>query len=139
MKLYPLLCIIFLLPFGVDAQFQKIKHSTFEITDSTKQIQIDLNRELKTESWPGNTLLLETRIVLENGNRSLYGFLEKSGRYEYLSESKDSTLTLGAKFPEPPLFITPNGSLQEFIQVKVLIPDNFVPRDSTVWIRKPKT
>lgn len=118
------------------AQYQKILHQTFVVSDSTQQIRVDINGTLELQTWVGNTLLLESTVILENGNRSLFSFLEKSGRYAVKITSRDSILTLESVLPDPPLVTTATGSIREYVQVKLLIPDIFQPTDSLVWKRK---
>jgi len=137
MRYLPLL-ILFLSPSLGSAQFQHTFYQTFELSDSIKQLEISVSGNFKLETWVGNTILVETKVVLENGNRALFNFLSKTGRYQIAGQQVDSTLQIKSEMEAPPMFITPSGPTREQVNTKIMIPDVFGSVDSLNWVLKPE-
>ena len=121
---------------SLQAQYKKILHQSFEIQDSVKTLDFKITGELEFEPWVGSALLIESYVTLHNGNATLFNYLEKTGRYLIEQEQADSTLVIKSKFEERLPIGTQMGESLEVVQVKVLLPDSFMPVDSVQWRRK---
>lgn len=112
---------------SLQAQEKTSFHQSFELTDSTNIILIELNNEYEYEFWAGNTILVQTEIELYNASKAVLSYFKEQGRYTidsytFLEEIK---LVPQDSIQEP--IQTKRGECFEIIKTKILLPDTFSP------------
>ena len=121
-----LLAVLLLLSLTAQAQFSKTVHHTFE-ADEAEVINIQLAGNVTVDSWAGNTVLVQTDIRLYNASKGIFTyFVEQVGRYEVLSSMAGTTLNITSKDPKRDMILSKAGECREEINVKVLLPRDFV-------------
>ncbi len=118
------------------AQFSKTVHHTFE-ADAAQTILVQLAGNVTVDRWAGNTVLVQTDIRLYNASKGIFTyFVEQVGRYEVLSSLTGETLNIVSKDPKRDAIVTKNGETVEEINVKVLVPNDFVGEGVGPYTRK---
>lgn len=109
-------------------------HETFPLK-AAKAVQLDLVGEYEVDFWAGSTVLVETAVELENAGEHVLEFFTKQGRYAIDSEYSDDgkTLILRARDKKRPPIRTKQGECLELTEVKILLPENFVPQGTDTW------
>ncbi|MFZ4544587.1 MAG: hypothetical protein ACOYOA_11090 [Saprospiraceae bacterium] len=121
----------------VFAQLEKTIHQTFEVKD-TKNININIPAEYELFSWPGDVILVETNVKLEQANAAIMNFVVENGRYQMTFEDKkEGNFNLSYKNPSPQKLKTKFGPCDEFVKIRVFVPEFFDISDKThVWRTK---
>lgn len=172
------LSVFLLAQMNISAQYRKVIHKTFELTDSTMAIEFKISGEVTYQTWSGNVVMTETAIELLDASASIFTQFVKDGRYEVLAASPNAaktpvastdslvyaearamydstqlqrlnnTLSIFSKMQiRPTVKVTRSiegnrveRSIQEWVQVKVFIPEEFEPKNKaqTLWFRKPE-
>ncbi len=112
------------------AQFSKTMHSSFPV-EGAEAIQINLVDNVTVESWAGNTILVQTDVRLFNASKGLFDFLTgEDGRYLVSAGTDGTTLNLVNVKPSRAELVSKQGTCREEINVKVLLPADFVGEGS---------
>ena len=121
---------------SISAQFQKTLFQSFELSDTINSLNLELSGTVQIESWVGSAILIETKVEMDNGNATLFKFLQETGRYLIEEVRVDSTLVVRSKFKERPIVGNQYGNISEVVNLKVLLPDSYILADSTRWVKK---
>ena len=122
-----LLSLLFLLPvllFGQDPA--DIFHKTV-LVDSVKQISLDIAEtdQLEVKNWPGNYVLIETSILMYNGQQNLMKTLKEEGRWDIEATVSGQSLALVSKEKLRPIMRTKRGMTEDVVKVVIYLPDDF--------------
>ena len=116
-------------------QLQKIFHEEFELDTTTTTVQLDLVGEYSIEPWPGNNVLVETKIKLFGANKGIMDYFLEKGRYDIEGKINSNILLLSAKDKKRQPIRSRDGNFHEEAVVKVYIPDIFQESAGGEWIR----
>lgn len=116
-------------------QLQKIFHEEFDLDTTMTIVKLDLVGEYSVELWPGNNLLVETKIKLFGANKGIMDYFIEKGRYDIEGKLAENTLTLSAKDKVRPPIRSKEGNFHEEAVVKIFIPDLFQESSAGEWIR----
>ena len=119
-------------------QLQKIFHEEFDLDTTMTKVRLDLVGEYSIELWPGNNLLVETKIKLFGANKGILDYFIGKGRYDIEGKLEENTLTLSAKDKIRPPIRSKEGNFHEEAVVKIFIPDLFQESGGGEWIRIKK-
>lgn len=118
------------------AQLEKTIHQTFNVTDA-KNIMIDLPVEYELKTWPGDVVLVETNIKLEQATSAVMNFVVENGRYQVTLDDKNGgnfSLTYKKKSREK--LKTKAGECIETVTTRIFIPEFFDILNKTQLWRK---
>lgn len=121
------LLLLFALPTGLFAQDPAdIFHKTILI-DSVKTITLDIAEtdELTVVNWPGNYVLIETSVLMYNGQQNLMNTLKEEGRWDIEPTLSGTTLQLVSKEKLRPVMRTKRGMTEDKVQVVIYLPEDF--------------
>lgn len=134
-----LLSFIFFLSLGagtVTGQVQQIVHQTFPVGDTVDAIQLDLYGTYGVESWPGNTILVETQVKIFNAAKNILDHLLEAGRYELeVTEGSGTLLHLVSKDTERRPIRTSKGECFEEVEQLLYLPEEFIQQGENLWRR----
>lgn len=116
-------------------QLQKITHQTFTVSDSVTILVIAPYGDYQFEAWPGNKIMLETKIKLYNATGSILDFLLESGRYEVIIEREEALLRLVSKDKKRQAIRTKKGECFEEVEMRFFIPEEFISDGEHQWSR----
>ena len=116
-------------------QLQKIFHEEFELDTTMTSVRLDLVGEYSVELWPGNNLLVETKIKLFGANKGIMDYFLEKGRYDIEGNLNGNILVLSAKDKIRKPIRSRDGNFHEEAVVKVYIPDIFQESGGGQWIR----
>ncbi len=77
----------------LSAQYRRVFHETFEVSDSIDLISFDLAGDIAYETWSGNVIMTETAVELMDASTNIFDHFEKIGRYDILVLSSDTDST----------------------------------------------
>lgn len=113
------------LSFCAFAQLEKTIHQTFNVTDA-KNIAINLPVDYELKSWPGDAVLVETNIKLDQANSAVMNFVVENGRYQVAFDSQSSgNFAMTYKNPSRAKLKTKAGECIETITTRIFVPDFF--------------
>jgi hypothetical protein len=121
-----ILLLLFCIPFGLQAQIQKSFHQVYEISDSVKTIELKLVGEYKYESWVGNTIMLQTKIVLYDATDAILKFFMENGRYKVVALPEGTKLILNAKDQERRVIKSSGIECYEVVEQTIFLPEEFM-------------
>lgn len=103
-----------------------IFHKTINI-DSVKSISLDIaeSDELTVQNWPGNYLMIETSILMYNGQQSLMKTLKKEGRWDIEATITGESLQLTSKEKLRPVMRTKRGMTEDVVKIVIYLPEDF--------------
>ncbi len=125
---YTLLLFSFLfLSISANAQLRKTVHQTFEVGDA-RNINLDVFGDYEVESWPGNTIMSETKIELYDASpHILKFFLEEKERYKLtLNGEGEESISLVSNDKERRGIQYKGKECFEAVKLKLYIPEDFV-------------
>lgn len=135
MMRYFLIFALFFCTTYAHGQLQKIIHEQFEMDTSTTIVQLDLVGEYSVEPWPGNNILVETKIKLYGASKGIMDYFLEKGRYDIEGLLNGNRLTLTAKDKKRQPIRSKNGNFHEEAVVKVYIPDIFHESGAEEWMK----
>ena len=107
----------------LSAQLKKTVHQTFPAKEHHTRVFLNVNHPVQYVHWPGNSILIETTIILsKNGSKSMMDYMINSGRYELEHFHLTSSTNLKPKMKTKPIH-TQKGLCKEHISIKAYIPD----------------
>lgn len=113
------------LSFSLFAQLEKTIHQTFNVTDA-KNIMINLPVDYELKSWPGDVVLVETNIKLEQATSAVMNFVVENGRYQMALDDKNGgNFALIYKKATRERLKTKGGECIETITTRIFVPDFF--------------
>lgn len=115
-------------------QIEKILNQDFNV-DRILQIEFDLARDYYIEKWSGTTILVETKIKLEQATPSIMKYALESGRYEILLIEDGEKVTLKSKISRPPRLKNKSNEITETIEVRIMVPEDFNTDDNKLITR----
>lgn len=119
------------------AQLEQTIHQTFNVTDA-KNIAISLPGEYELKTWPGDALLVETNVRLEQASIAVMNFVVEDGRYQMLFDSRNiGDFMLSYKTPSRAKLKTKAGECVETITTRIFVPDFFDIVNKQQLFRKP--
>jgi hypothetical protein len=121
----------------VFGQLEKTIHQTFNVTDATN-IAVQVSGDFKVENWPGDAVLVETSIKLENATNAILKHVVETGRYTIVLEDQGngSNFLLKEQNTKRAKINTKNGLVNETIEIKIFIPSFFDISNPTLCTRK---
>ncbi len=130
----------FILIFSVHflfAQLEKTVHQTFNVTDA-KNIMVQMNTPFELTAWPGDAVLVETNIKLENATNAILNYVVESGRYEisFEDQGNGANFNLKEKNTKRAQLTTKNGVVNETVAVKIFVPEFFNISNKAHLVRK---
>ncbi len=114
---------------------QSTTHRTIQL-DSVDLIQIDVVDTLRTETWEGSRVMIETTVELIGGKQSLLEYFTKAGRWETNDTTQAKTLYLASADPERRTIKLKGESVVEQVTVVVYLPKIYEPAGPRQWRRK---
>lgn len=122
------------------SQAQKILNNTIEINSAVTIVKTDIvGNFVGVETWPGNHVLLETKIELHGVSDGVLNHYMKEGRYAIIDTIQGNTLSLISQQKIRKTLKTQQGSeCLERIHYRVLIPEAFKPAGKNEWTRPPE-
>ncbi len=124
----PLFTLLFVfLAAGIFAQDPAdIFHKTIP-ADSIKSVTLDIAEtdELSVVNWPGNYILIETSVLMYNGQKNLMRTLKEEGRWDIEPALSGSTLTLTSVEKMRPVMKTKRGLTEDEVTVVIYLPEDF--------------
>ncbi len=109
---------------SLNAQVIQQFHESYEINEVT-DIKVDIEGEVEYVKWKGRALMVESYIRLENGSSAIMRHFLKKGRYNIISDESETRLVVESEFKNRQAIVTPNGTCDEIVQIKVFYPDIF--------------
>jgi hypothetical protein len=110
-----------------NGQIRKIMHQTFELSDSIQFIQIDILDRPEVTFWPGNKIMLETNVKLENASPGILEFLiSEQERYVVDPEKQGEKLLLISRDNKRHPVRHKGNPVEETIVMRLFVPDEFV-------------
>ncbi len=122
--------VLFLLAFSclftpAFAQLEKTLHQTFEVKE-VKNISVNIPAGYELLSWPGDVILVETNVKLEQANAAIMNYVVENGRYLIQFEGKkDGNYILSYKNPSPQKLKTKFGICDEVVNIRIFVPESF--------------
>lgn len=124
------------LSFTAFGQIKKTVHQTFDLAEATT-LYLDLVGDYELESWPGNSVMSETRIELYDASpHILKFFLEKEERYKINQTDPGQSMTLTSNDKERKSIQYKDTNCYEEVKLKLYIPDSFEIIDKKTMKRK---
>ncbi|PHI20359.1 hypothetical protein CEQ90_07825 [Lewinellaceae bacterium SD302] len=124
----PLFTLLFVfLTAGLFAQDPAdIFHKTIP-ADSIKSVTLDIAEtdELSVVNWPGNYILIETSVLMYNGQKNLMRTLKEEGRWDIEPALSGSALTLTSVEKLRPVMKTKRGLTEDEVTVVIYLPEGF--------------
>jgi hypothetical protein len=111
---------------SVFAQLEKTIHQTFNMTDA-QNIIVNIPNGYELQSWPGDAMLIETTVKLENATKAILDYVVESGRYKILLQDQGtgSNFNLVEQNTNRAKLTTKNGLVNETVSIKIFVPENF--------------
>jgi hypothetical protein len=127
MKYTLLLFSFLLLSISANAQLKKTVHQTFEVGEA-RNINLDVFGDYEIESWPGNTIMSETKIELYDASpHILKFFMEEKERYKLtLNGAGEESISLVSNDKERRGIQYKGKECFEQVKVKLFVPEEFV-------------
>lgn len=128
--------VLFLLVFSclltpAFAQLEKTLHQTFEVKE-VKAITVNIPADYEVLSWPGDVILVETNVKLEQANAAIMSYVVENGRYQIQFEgNKDGSYLMSYKNPNPQKLKTKFGLCDEVVNIRIFVPESFEISDKT--------
>ena len=128
--------VLFLLVFScmltpAFAQLEKTLHQTFEVKE-VKAITVNIPADYEVLSWPGDVILVETNVKLEQANAAIMSYVVDNGRYQIQFEgNKDGSYLMSYKNPNPQKLKTKFGLCDEVVNIRIFVPESFEISDKT--------
>jgi hypothetical protein len=124
------------LSFCLFAQLEKTIHQTFNVTDA-RNIAINLPIEYEVKTWPGDAVLVETNIKLEQATSAVMNFVVENGRYQVAFDNQNNgNFAMTYKNPSRAKLKTKSGECVETITTRIFVPDFFEIVNKTQLFRK---
>lgn len=103
-----------------------IFHKTIMV-DSVKSISLDIaeSDELEVKNWPGNYVLIETSVLMYNGQQNLMRTLKEEGRWDIEAQITGQSLELVSKEKLRPVMRTKRGMTEDVVKVVIYLPEDF--------------
>lgn len=137
-KLLLLFAITALSTTAAFAQIEKIINQDFNI-DQFNTVQFELSKDYYLEKWAGTTILVETKVKLTGASPAILKFAIESGRYEILNIEDGDKVTLKSKLSKPPLLKNKSVDIEEVVEVRIMVPEDFNTEDFSVITREKDT
>lgn len=120
------LCLL-LLPIALFSQDPAdIFHKTI-LVDSVRSIDLDIAEtdQLEVKNWPGNYVLIETSVLMYNGQQNLMKTLKEEGRWDIEATLEEQHLQLVSKEKLRPVMRTKRGMTEDVVKVVIYLPEAF--------------
>ncbi|MFM8449557.1 MAG: hypothetical protein ACKOAY_05580 [Haliscomenobacter sp.] len=115
--------------------WKKTMHQTFEVPDSVCLVEIEIPWGYVVERWPTNAMMVEETVELRKIPDSVAGALVKQGRFGLKLACKFGLCVLSPVQTSFPVIRTTMGELEEQIQVRIFLPDDFEKAGDHLWTR----
>lgn len=108
------------------AQLEKTIHQTFNMTDA-QYIVVNISNGYELQTWPGDAMLIETTVKLENATKAILDYVVESGRYKIVLQDQGggSNFNLIEQTINRAKLTTKNGLVNETVSIKIFVPENF--------------
>ncbi len=116
--------VLGLMSLSLWSQSQKSFHDTFQL-DSVKTIHLDLYGEPEVQAWPGNNIMIETKIKLYDASDVVLNHFVEAGRYKVEALEEGDQLKLSSLDKERKSIKTTRGECFEEVNTIVYMPNNF--------------
>lgn len=103
-----------------------ISHQTIDL-DSINQFELDIysGDTYEVRSWPGDDVLVETSVVLNNGKAHILKFFLQKNRWSLQPLVKGDQLTLKSKDKVRKIVQGTEGTTSETVNIVLYIPEDF--------------
>ncbi|GJM34431.1 MAG: hypothetical protein DHS20C18_34320 [Saprospiraceae bacterium] len=115
-------------------QAQTSFHEIFPL-DSVKMIQLDLYDEPEIKPWPGNNIMIETKVKLYDASEVILDHFVEGGRYKVETVMVEDQLTLLSVDKERKTIKTKHGECFEEVKTVVYMPENFTESGTYQYLR----
>jgi hypothetical protein len=89
----------------------------------------------KHKAWAGNTIMLQTKVLLYDANTSILKFFLENGRYDVSADQIGEVLYLTADDQERRVIKSDGVECYEIIEQKIYIPEDFLPTAVNVFTK----
>lgn len=121
------------------AQIEKTIHQTFTVTEA-QQIEVNLPVNYEFTTWPGDAILVETNIKLEQATTPILNYAIENGRYQVTLEDKGGgSFLMSYKNPSRQKLKTKFGECTETVTIRIFVPEQFDQASQAQLIRKIET
>lgn len=118
------------------AQAQQILHHTVDLNPAITIVKTDIVANfLGVETWPGNHILLETKVEIHGLSDGVLKHFLEHDRYTVETKIENNTLLLVSKEKERKPLKTKSGECVERVHYRVFIPEAFVASGKNQWTR----
>ena len=115
-----LFCVI-----SLPAQQSRLLHENYPL-DSIQDIELALKGDIEIETWPGNTILIETFLEVYDASRAVFDYYINSGRYELEAAQEGKRLRLSHKEEMNKQIRNKTSEFYEQLNIRILVPEEFV-------------
>ncbi len=115
-----------------------IFHKTVDL-DSINQVTFEVytNDNFTVEAWPGDDILIETSVVLNNGEPHILKFFMQKKRWDLEPTVTGDALLLASGDKKRRVVQGTEGTTSETVNIVIYVPEDFID-DNGVYRRKEK-
>lgn len=117
-----------------------IFHQTVDL-DSITELSFDVYKDdaLEFRNWPGDDILIETSVKINNGEPFMLDFFREQNRWDLKQKQSGSSLLLVSNNKTRQPVKSKNGSLSsETVRIVVYVPEDFVDAGANRFQRQGK-
>lgn len=112
-----------LLTANLHGQITKTLHQTFQ-TDGAPKLELQLVDEYEIEFWPGNNVLVETKVELYDASPAILDFfVNQKLRYQIDIDDSGPVLHISSHDPKRVEIQHKGQKCYEFVRIRLFIPD----------------
>lgn len=113
-----------------------IFHKTVDV-DSVNQISFDVypNDRIEYRSWPGDDMLIETTVQIQNVEQKVLDFYMRQKRYVLMPEVEGDRMQLVSKDKLRRTVKGTEGTATEEVLIVIYLPENFEAGGSGMYTR----
>ena len=107
-----------------------IFHKTIDV-DDINSIAFDVypDDQVEYREWPGDDILIETSVKINNGQKHIMDFFRKQGRWDLKPDVSGDALTLASADTQRRMVEGTKGLTSETVVIVVYVPSAFTGTD----------
>lgn len=121
----------------INAQITDRLHWVFPV-DSAQQIKIEVVDHYLVQNWDGDKIMATSEITVHNASKGIVKFfIEENRRYDIVDTLMTDQVLIIDSYTSRRAPIQSKGQpCHETVQVKILVPHEFVKQSDDIWVRK---